>query len=70
MLDISCDTLVWAETPQVVAAEDRPRPRRGRPPTKPLVVGERRRVDDVVAALPATAWRRVVVGEGSQGPRL
>ncbi len=70
VLDIACDTLVWTEPPQVIPAEQRPRPRRGRPPTKPLVVGERRRVDAVVAALPATAWRRVVVGEGSQGPRL
>jgi SRSO17 transposase len=70
VLDVSCDALVWAEPPQVVAAADRPRPRRGRPPTKPLVVGARRRVDDIVAALPATAWQRVVVGEGSQGPRL
>jgi hypothetical protein len=39
-------------------------------PTKPLVIGVRRRVDELVAALPATAWRRVVVGEGSQGPRM
>jgi SRSO17 transposase len=70
VLDIACDTLVWTEPPQVIAAADRPRPRRGRPPTTPLVVGERRRVDEIAAALPATAWRRVVVGEGSQGPRL
>jgi SRSO17 transposase len=70
VLDVTCDTLVWTEPPQVIAAADRPQPRRGRPPTKPLVVGERRRVDEVVAALPVTAWRRVVVGEGSQGPRL
>jgi SRSO17 transposase len=70
VLDIACDTQVWTEPPRVIPAEQRPRPRRGRPPTKPLVVGERRRVDEVVAALPATAWRRVVVGEGSQGPRM
>lgn len=70
VLDIACDTQVWTERPQVIPAEDRPRPRRGRPPTTPLVVGERRRVDEIAAALPATAWRRVVVGEGSQGPRL
>jgi SRSO17 transposase len=70
VLDVTCDTLVWTEPPRVVPAADRPRPRRGRPPTKPLVVGQRRRVDEVVAALPGTAWQRVVVGEGSQGPRL
>jgi SRSO17 transposase len=71
VLDVTCDTLVWTEAPQVIPAAERPRPRRGgRQPTKPLVVGTRRRVDEVVAALPATAWRRLVVGEGSQGPRL
>jgi SRSO17 transposase len=70
VLDIACDTQVWTEQPQVIPAADRPRPRRGRPPTTPLVVGERRRVDEIAAALPATAWRRVIVGEGSQGPRL
>jgi SRSO17 transposase len=70
VLDVSCDTLVWSEAPQVIPAADRPPPRRGRCPTKPLVVGARQRVDEIVAALPATAWRRLVVGEGSQGPRL
>ena len=70
VLDISCDTRVWTERPQVIPAEKRPRPERGRVPSKPLVVGERRRVDEIVAALPANAWRRVVVGEGSQGPRM
>jgi SRSO17 transposase len=70
VLDIACDTQVWTVAPQVIPADQRPRPRRGRPPTKALVVGERRRVDEIVAALPSTAWRRVLVGEGSQGPRL
>jgi SRSO17 transposase len=70
VLDIACDTLVWTEQPQVIPAEQRPRSGRGRTPTKPLVVGERQRVDALVAALPATAWQRLVVGEGSQGPRL
>jgi SRSO17 transposase len=70
VLDISCDTLVWTEQPQVIPADQRERPRRGRAPTKPLVVGERRRVDQVMAALPAKAWQRVMIGEGSQGPRM
>lgn len=70
VLDIACDTQVWATAPRVIPAEDRPRPRRGRPPTTPLVVGERQRVDASAAALPASAWHRLVVGEGSQGPRL
>lgn len=70
VLDIACDTQVWTAPPQVIPAADRPRPRRGRPPTTPLVVGERQRVDAIAAALPAGAWHRVVVGEGSQGPRM
>lgn len=70
VLDSTCDTQVWTAAPQVIPADQRPRPRRGRPPTKSLVVGQRQRVDKIVAALPATAWRRVLVGEGSQEPRL
>jgi SRSO17 transposase len=70
VLDIACDSQVCTEAPQVIPAQDRPRPRRGRPPSTPLVVGQRHRVDAIAAALPASAWRRVVVGEGSQGPRM
>jgi SRSO17 transposase len=70
VLDVSCDTLVWAEQPQVIAAAERPRPKRGRAPSTPLVIGERRRIDEVIKALPESAWKRVAVGEGSQGPRL
>lgn len=70
VLDISCDTQVWTEQPQVIPAQKRLRPKRGRVPSKPLVVGDRRRVDEIVAELPTSAWRRVVVGEGSQGPRM
>jgi hypothetical protein len=35
-----------------------------------LVVGESKRVEEVVAALPADAWRRITVEEGSKGPRV
>lgn len=70
VLDVGCDTRVWAEEPQVIPAEQRPKPRRGPRPTQPLVVGEAKRADEVIAALPAKAWRRVVVAEGSQGPRV
>jgi SRSO17 transposase len=70
VVDTSADARVWTEEPQVIPAAKRPRPKRGRPPTQPQVVGTARRVDEVVTALPATAWRRVSVGEGSQGPRL
>lgn len=70
VLDSSADARVWTDEPRVISPEDRPRPRRGRPCTRPLVIGEARRVDEVVAALPATAWRRLTVAEGSQGPRV
>jgi SRSO17 transposase len=70
VLDSSADARVWTVEPRVIPPEQRPRPARGRPPTQPLVVGEARRVDEVVAALPAGAWRRVTVAEGSQGPRV
>jgi SRSO17 transposase len=69
VLDTSADARVWTEEPQVIPAEQRPKPRRGRPCTQPLVVGEAKRVDEVIAALAAKAWRRVTVAEGSQGPR-
>lgn len=70
VLDVSCDTRVWVTEPTVIPAGDRPRPRRGRRPQKPLVVGDRPRVDAVAADLPVSAWRRVTVGDGSQGPRV
>ncbi len=70
VLDSSADARVWTAEPRVIPPEQRPRPKRGRPCTQPLVVGEARRVDEVVAALPANAWRRLTVAEGSQGPRV
>lgn len=70
VLDSSADARVWTTEPQVIPPEGRPKPKRGRPCTRALVVGEARRVDEVVAALPATAWHRLIVAEGSQGPRV
>lgn len=70
VLDSSADARVWTTEPRVIPPEERPKPKRGRPCTQPLVVGGARRVDEVVAALPATAWRRLTVAEGSQGPRV
>ena len=70
VLDSSADARIWTAEPRVIPAEQRPRPKRGRPCTQPLVVGEPSRVDEVVAALPAAAWRRLTVAEGSQGPRV
>src|SRR4051812_3201674 len=58
VLDSSADARVWTTEPRVIPPEERPKPKRGRPCTQPLVVGEARRVDEVVAALPASSWRR------------
>jgi SRSO17 transposase len=70
VLDTASDTRVWAEEPKVVQAQERARIGRGRRPSKPEVIGQARRVDEVIAGLPESAWKRVVVGEGSKGPRL
>lgn len=70
VLDSSADARVWTAEPRVIPPEERPRPKRGRRCTQPRVVGQAKRVDEVVAALPATAWRRLTVAEGSQGPRV
>jgi len=70
VLDIASDTQVWTEPPQVIVPESHsPHGQVGKS-TKAKVVGTRQRVDAAVAALPASAWRRVVVGEGSKGPRV
>jgi SRSO17 transposase len=70
VLDVSSEARVWAEEPEVIPAEKRPRPSRGRPHTQPLVIGTSQTVSEVVAALPASAWHRITVAEGSQGPRV
>jgi SRSO17 transposase len=70
VLDISSEARVWTSEPEVISAEKRPRPSRGRSHTQPLVVGTLLTVSEVVAALPASAWRRITVAEGSQGPRV
>jgi SRSO17 transposase len=71
VLDSSADARVWTRPPQVIPAEQRPKAKRGgRPCTQPLVVGEAKRVDEVIAALPEKSWRRLTVAEGSQGPRV
>jgi SRSO17 transposase len=70
VVDTSADARVWTQEPVVVPPEQRPKPKRGRPYTQPLVEGEARRVDEVIAALPQKAFKAVTVGEGSQGPRV
>jgi SRSO17 transposase len=68
VLDSSADARVWLTEPEVIPAGTKGR--RGRATTVPRVATKPERVDEVVARLPATAWQRLVVAEGSQGPRL
>jgi SRSO17 transposase len=67
VVDTSADARVWTEEPRVIPADERPRSKRGRPCRQPQVIGTSRRVDEVVAELPAEAFCRIVVAEGSQG---
>lgn len=66
--DTSADARVWLTEPEVIPAGTKGA--RGRATTQPRVASKPERVDEVVARLPAKAWRRVVVAEGSQGPRV
>jgi SRSO17 transposase len=70
VLDVSSEASVWAKQPQVITPEQRPKQGRGRSHTQSLVVGKQGPANQVVAALPATAWSRFTVAEGSQGPRV
>jgi SRSO17 transposase len=67
VVDSSADARVWLTEPEVIPAGTKTR---GRTTAKPKAATKPERVDEVVARLPATAWRRLVVAEGSQGPRL
>lgn len=66
VLDSSADARVWTSRPEVIPPGRKPM--RGRATTKPKVATQPSRVDEVVADLPASAWRRVTVARGSQGP--
>ena len=68
VLDSSADARVWTSEPEVIPPGRKPA--RGRVTTKPKVATAPVRVDEVVATLPASAWRRVTVAEGSQGPLI
>ena len=68
VLDSSADARVWTAEPEVVPPGRKPA--RGRATTVPHVRAKPARVDEVVAALPASAWRRVTSAEGSQGPMV
>jgi SRSO17 transposase len=68
VVDTSADARVWLTEPEVTAAGAKGP--RGRATTQPRVATKPERVDEVVARLPAKTWKRIVVAEGSQGPRI
>jgi SRSO17 transposase len=68
VLDSSADARVWTAEPRVIPPGRKPA--RGRATARPEVLTKPARVDEVVAGLPASAWRRVTVAEGSQGPLI
>jgi|SRR5262245_1259989 len=69
VLDSSSDARVWVEEPKVVLP-GASAGRNGRPRTRPQVLTKPERVTAVVERLPNTAWRRLTIAEGSQGPRV
>lgn len=65
-LDVSVIARVWTAEPEVTPPGHKPA--RGRATTKPRAATRPVRVDEAAAGLPASAWRRVTVAEGSPGP--
>jgi SRSO17 transposase len=68
VVDSLADARVWLTEPELIPAGTKGA--RGRATTQPRVATKPERVDEVAARLPAKAWKRVVVAEGSQGPRV
>lgn len=67
VVDTSSVSYVWLTEPEVIPAGTKVR---GQTTVKAKCTTKPERVDEVVARLPANAWRRMKVAEGSQGPRL
>jgi len=67
VVDTSSDARVWLTKPEMVPAGAKGAT--GRPRTRPGVSSKPIRVDEAVSQLPVTVWQRIVVGDGSQGPR-
>lgn len=69
-MEVAHDTRVWRERPATVVP---PWAGRGRKPTREQVLPDAPSaltVADLAAQLPATAWSRQLIQEGSQGPQL
>ena len=69
VLDSSADAHVWTQEPRLRPV-GKVGPRGGRPTKLPKATRKPISVAEAVAELPPSAWRRVTVAEGSQGPRI
>lgn len=69
VVDTSSDARVWLKPPRMRQV-GRVGNRAGRPTTKPKPLTKPMTVTEAVATLPPTAYRRITVSEGSQGPIL
>jgi len=69
VVDTSSEARVWLEQPRLRPTGDVGR-RGGRPAKQPKAIDKPITVAEAAASLSASAWRRVTVAEGSQGPRL
>lgn len=69
VLDTSSDARVWLNQPQFRPV-GKAGPRGGRPRTRVRTVTKPLRVDEAVAQLPLSAFSRITVSQGSQGPIL
>jgi SRSO17 transposase len=67
VLDVSSAMHVWLSEPKVIPAGHQGA--RGRKTKRPTVTTKPIPVSEVLAQLPKVVWQRVVVAEGSQGPR-
>lgn len=67
VLDTSSDARVWLSPPRMRPA-GRVGQRGGRPTPKAKPLTKPRPVADAIASLPSSAFRRITVSEGSQGP--
>jgi SRSO17 transposase len=67
VMDTSADAYVWLTEPEVIPAGCKGKG--GRKLRRPLVTTKPIPVSDVFAKASLPVWRRIVVAEGSQGPR-
>lgn len=69
VLDVSSEARAWTTLPQMRPVGTMSRAG-GRPTKNPKPLTKPRPVSELVAEIPASAWKRRTVAEGSQGPRI